>query len=144
VTSEDDTAAWARLHRACFETTPLVEMRGGERIQVGFTVDLYAALPTERAPGAERRADALPILARLRAIAESLTPAEGRSTRVEIETPRDAVVRRPENVLEPEVSVRARIFHGDDYFAAVTDDERDRVSVVDRTLTALGLRSGHW
>jgi len=144
VKSEDDTAAWARLHRACFETTPLVEMKGGEKIQVGFTVDLYAALPTDKAPGADRREAALPILARLRTIAESLTPAEGRSTRVEIESPRDAVVRRPENELEPEVSLRVRVFHGDDYFAAVTDDERERISVVDRTLTAQGLRRGHW
>ena len=144
MSSEDDTAAWARLHRACFETTPLVELKGGRQIQVGFTVDLYAALPMDNAPGAERREEALPVLARLRTIAASLSPAEGSRARVEIETPRDAVVRRPENELEPEVSLRARVFHGDDYFAAVTDDERARMSVVDRTLTALGLRKGHW
>ena len=51
---ESDDAAWARAHRACFQVGPLVEMRGSQKIQVGFTIDLYAALPVDKAAGAER------------------------------------------------------------------------------------------
>jgi hypothetical protein len=142
--AENDAIEWARIHRAAFETTPLVEMRGSERIQVGFTLDLYARFPVEKPTSAERRDESVRILDRLRSIVASLAPAEGSRARVEIEAARDAITLRPENELEPEVSLRARVFHGDDYFAAVTDDERTRMSDVDGKLTAMGLRRRHW
>jgi hypothetical protein len=142
--TENDDVAWAKAHQACFEIAPLIEMRGSEKVQVGYAVDLYARLPMERAPGTERREEASRILERLRSIVSSLTPAQGSRARVEIEPPRTAAILRPENEMQPEISLRARLFHGDDYFAAVTDDERARISDVDRKLAALGLRMGHW
>jgi hypothetical protein len=142
--AENDAIDWARTHRASFETAPLVEMRDSRKIRVGFTLDLYARFPVEKATGAERREESLRILERLRSIVESLAPAEGSRARVEIDAARDAITLRPENELEPEVSLRARIFHGDDYFAAVTADESARMSDVGRKLTAMGLKLRHW
>ncbi len=142
--SESDDASWAKAHQACFEIAPLIEMRGAQKIQVGFTIDLYARLPAEEAPGTERVEEAQRIQERLRRMVASLSPASGSNVRVEIEPPRTAAFLRPENEMAPEVSVRARVFHGDDYFAAVTEDERARISTVDRGLAALGLRHGHW
>ena len=142
--TENDDVAWARAHQACFEVAPLIEMRGSQKVQVGFTIDLYARLPVEKAPGAERGEEAERIQERLRTMVSSLAPESGGNVRVEIEPTRSAAVLRPENEMAPEVSVRARVFHGDDYFAAVTEDERARMSGVDRKLVALGLRHGHW
>jgi hypothetical protein len=142
--SDSDDVAWSKAHQACFEIAPLIEMRGAQKIQVGFTIDLYARLPVEKAPGTERVEEAQRIQERLRAMVSSLSPERGGNVRVEIEPTRSAAVLRPENEMAPEISVRARVFHGDDYFAAVTEDERARISAVDRRLAALGLRQGHW
>jgi hypothetical protein len=138
-TDDDDVIAWARAHGAAFDTEPLIEMKGAQRIQVGFTLTLYARVPMEKAQGTERREESLRILERLRAIVESLEPEAGSRARVEIEPTRPAAVVRPESGLTPEVSLRARIFHGDDYFAPVTADEGRRMSRVDRELEAKGL-----
>lgn len=144
MTAESDDAAWARTHRACFQIAPLVEMRGSETIQVGFTVDLYAGLPVDKTPGKERTEESRHIWERLRAIVESLAPAEGSEIRVEVEPPRATAYMRPENELKAEVGLRARVFHGRDYFKAPTAAERAGLSAAERKLVAMGLRAGHW
>ncbi len=144
MSTESDDAAWARAHRACFQVAPLVEMREKQKIQVGFTVDLYAGLPMDKTPGTERTEESRSIWERLRAIVESLTPAEGSGVRVEIEPWRTAAYIRPENEMKPEVGLRARVFHGGDYFTATTVDERTRLSAAERKLVERGLRAGHW
>lgn len=144
MSTESDDAAWAREHQACFQVGPLVEMRGENKVQVGFTIDLYAGLPMDKAAGAERKEESARIWDRLRSIVESLMPAEPTGARVEIEPRRLAAYLRPENDMAPEIGLRARVFHGDDYFKAVTPDERSRLSAVEHTLAAKGLRAGHW
>jgi hypothetical protein len=143
MSAELDEAAWARVNQVCFQVGPLVEMHGKEKIQVGFTLDLYAALPTDKAAGAERREEAHRIWERMRGIAESLVP-EGSRARLEIDPYQSAAFFRPENEMHPEIALRARIFHGEEYFAAVTADERARLGEVERGLAARGLRAGHW
>ena len=135
---------WARDHRACYDITPLVESRAGQRIQVGYALELYARLPLERAPGPERREASEKTWEELRTIALSLTPAEDRGVRVEIEPRRAAAFLRPTNDMEPEILLTARVFHAGDYFAPVTKEERDKLSGLEDKLTAMGLRRGHW
>ena len=141
---DSDIAAWAKDHRACFEIAPLLERRGGAMIRIGYTLELYASLPMDKTPGTERREEAARILERLREIAESLEPAEESGARVEIEPPRTAAFMRPSNDMQPEVLLSARIFHSDDYFKAVTPDEKDKLALVDKKLTAMGLRRSRW
>ncbi len=50
--SDAEWAEWAREKRVAFEVAPLVEMREGEKLQVGFTLTLYAAVPMELPAGA--------------------------------------------------------------------------------------------
>lgn len=142
MTSGIDIAEWARTHKACFELTPLTEMRGAERMQVGYNVDLYALLPMDKPQGDERREAGAAIWQQLKAIME--TAAEGAQARMEIEPPRVGAIMRQQNDLQPEINLRARVFHSDDYFTAVTSAERDRVPVFEKRLTALGLRPGRW
>lgn len=139
-----DVAAWARTHQACFEVTPLLELVKGRRLQVGFTINLYALMPLEKPPGEERLQEAAKVWARLREIVESLVPKEGSRARVEVEAPRTAAFFRPENQLKPELALSARVFHGDEYFAEVTAQEKDRLSTVTKRLTEMGLKQGHW
>jgi hypothetical protein len=141
---ENDVAEWAEAHQACFEIDPLIEMRGAEKIQVGFTLELYARLPMESGPGPERRQSGAAVWERLRTILESVLPREGGSARVEIEPRRMAAVLRPENQMQPEVTLRARIFHADDLWKAVTPGDRDRREAFEKKLVAVGLKAGHW
>jgi hypothetical protein len=143
-TSDADTAAWAREHRACYELQPLVERHGGSKIQVGFTLTLYAALPMEKGPGPERREAGRQIWEKLREVVESLAPPADSRARAEIEPPRTAAFLRPENQMQPEIGLTARVFHGDDYFAPVTGEERNKLAGAEQKLASLGLKRGHW
>jgi hypothetical protein len=144
MTAESDDAAWARTHRVCYQVGPLVELKGKEKVQVGFTVDLYAALPADKTPGDERLEAARQIWERMRGIVQSLAPEGQSGVRVEIDPPQTAAYLRPENEMKPEIGLRARIFHGDAYFTAVTPEDRQTLSVAERKLGGMGLRSGHW
>ncbi len=135
-----DVAAWARDHDACFELGPLVEMVRGRRVQVGFTLGLYARLPLKTGPGPEREAAARAIWERLREIAQSLVPREGSRARMEIDGSRPAASFAPEGRMQPEIGIEARVFHGDDYFAEATADEEERLRSVTRRLTEMGLK----
>jgi len=143
-----DVAAWARTHKAAFEATALMEMHGSERVQIGFTVDLYALLPMDKSPGDERRELGMAMWKQLRAILQEAVQQAGAPSggqaRLEVEPMRVAAVLRPENEMQPEVNLRARVFHADDYFTSVSLADRDRLSVFEKKLSAMGLRAGHW
>ena len=116
----------------------------------GFPVVVFGVLPlpdfmpADKAPGAERIEESKRIWERLRTIVESLRPPEGSTARVEIEPPRTAAYLRKENEMEPEILLRARVFHGDEYFKSPTPDEGKRMSAVEGRLKAMGLRADHW
>jgi hypothetical protein len=137
---KSDLAAWARDHEVCFELGPLVEMVKGRRVQVGFTLGLYARLPLKTGPGPEREAAARAIWERLREIAQSLAPRKGSRARVEVEGPRAAAFFDPGGRLLPEIAFNARVSHGDDYFAEATAGEEERLRSVTRRLTEMGLK----
>jgi hypothetical protein len=138
-----DLTGWAKDHAARYEVAPLFEMVKGNKIQVGFTVSLYARLPLDKAPGTERRAEAAAIRERLAKLVQSLVPREGSRARVEIDPPRAAVVLESEGQREPEIALYARVFHGDEYFAEATAAEEKKVHDVTRRLTEMGFQERH-
>ena len=140
MTTETDNEAWARTHQACFELTPLVEMRGAERIQVGFTVDLYARFPMDKERGEQRTHAAVEIWTQLKTLLEAAATGGKGDARVEIDQMRTAAIMRQENKLQPEINLRGRVFHAADYFAPVTADERARLPSFEDRLRARGLR----
>jgi hypothetical protein len=143
VSDGNDIAGWARAHTACFHAQPLIEMRGSEKLPVGFTLDLYASVPMEKAPGEERREAAGEVRGRLRGILESALADQGGQPLLEIEPMRTAAVLRPENEMKPEITLRARIVHRET-FETLTPEERQRMSAFEKKLAAMGLRSGRW
>ena len=144
MTTETEIEEWARTHQACFELTPLVEMRGAERIQVGYNVDLYALFPMNKERGEERTQAAVDIWTRLRSILETAAKGGKGDARLEIDQMRTAAIMRQENKLVPEVNLRGRVFHSADYFAPVTADERARLPSFEERLRSLGLRVRNW
>jgi hypothetical protein len=103
--SESDVAAWAKTHGAGFEVAALIEQVRGRRVQIGFTVRLFARMPMDERPQKERWAEALEIRDRLVQILQSLAPAPGGRGRLEIEPFRSAATLDPTRELEPEISV---------------------------------------
>jgi len=140
--SESDVAAWAKAHGAGFEVAPLIEQVRGRRAQIGFTVRLFARMPTDERPQKERWAEAVEVRDRLRQILQSLAPPPGGRARLEIEPSRTAATLDPTRELEPEISVVGRVFHGDDYLAEVTEPERVKVYEGVRRLTEMGIPEG--
>lgn len=131
--SDRDVAAWARAHSAYFEVEPLLEVVRDLRVQVGFTINLYARLPKDGIP-AERWVQAAQTRAKLRQIFRLLGP-EGT---LEIQPPRTAVsLSLVAHV--PEVAVSARVFLGEDHFALMNGEE-SRVYAGARRLVEIGLK----
>ena len=60
-----------------------------------------------------------------------------------MESPHQAVMR-PSNESQPEVSLDLRITHTDDYWKAVTDEDRDALARLEKRLSTMGVKSGHW
>ena len=140
--SDADWVAWTREHRVAYELSPLLEMRGGEKVQSGFTLSFYAAVPMDKAAGAERQEAGRKLWEELRALAEHAVPAAERTARVEPDPPRTAVLR-PENEFKPEVVLTWRILKAGEP-APVTPEDRERLAALEKRLAALGLKRGRW
>jgi hypothetical protein len=138
--SEAEWAAWAREHRAAFQTVPLIEVVKGERLQVGFSLTLYVAAPMETAPGG-RAAEIGALWDELKRLADDIAPPEQRTAKVQIEQAA-RVVLRPENEFKPEVGLTFHLLPRGGALAAVTEGDRERVSQVEKKLVAFGVKQG--
>jgi hypothetical protein len=139
--TEAEWASWAREHRAAFQTVPLVEAVKGERLQVGFALTLYVAAPMESAPGAQRTEAVAKLWDELKALAEDVAPEEQRTARVQLEQAA-RVVLRPENEFKPEVGLTFNLFPRGGSMAAVTNEDRERMTKLEKRLLAFGVKQG--
>jgi len=139
--TEVEWGDWARLHRAAFQTVPLVEVVRGERPQVGFSVTLYVAAPLEGTPGPQRVSQVEKLWDELKALAEDVAPVEERTARVQLEQSA-RVVLRPENEFKPEVGLTFHLFPRGGGLTAVTDADRERVAQLEKRLLGFGVKQG--
>ena len=135
---------WAQQARAAWEVTPLLEQRKGERIQVGFELNLFARMPTEIPPGPERQAAVERLWDRLREIAESLLPLAGVDGRIDVDPFEAAARLRPETQFAPEILLSARLFHGADLLVPVDEGDREQLKPLEDRLHELGLKARNW
>lgn len=134
---------WAARTKACWEVTPLVEIRQGARVQVGSDLSLFARIPDM--PASDERVRAIEaIWDRLREIAESLAPLLGASGRVDVAAFDLAARLRPETRFAPEVMLQARLVHASDSSATPSEAGRDGLKPLEEQLARLGLRSKTW
>ena len=136
-----DWIEWARVHKACFEILPLIEMHKGEKVQVGFELSLFAQIPTD-APVAEGRQRSLEVCATLREILESLVGPEHATVRLEVGPVSPTEKLRPEAGYAPEVELSAQIVRRHETFEPVPQDSREVLAFLEAGLNALGLREG--
>jgi hypothetical protein len=141
--SDAEWAAWAKENKVAFEATPLVELRGRERMQVGFALTLYGGLPPDEPAGTRREASRRLKEEMREFLEEATTPGEA-VARTEWAPSEMEIVMRPENELRPEVGVTLRIFHADEYLKSVTTGEREGLARFEKRLVEKGLRQGHW
>lgn len=139
--TEGEWAPWAREHRAAFQTVPLIEAVKGERVQVGFSLTLYVAAPMESAPGRQRMEAVTKLWDELKALAEDIAPEDQRTARVQVEQAA-RVVLRPENEFKPEVGLTFNLFPRGGAMAAVTPEDRERMSQIEKRLVAFGVKQG--
>lgn len=132
---------WAREHRAAFETSPLVDLIRGERVQVGFSVTVFLAAPMEQPPGPQRQAAIRGLWDELKDLAEAIAPPDERTARVEIEQAA-RVVLRPENEFRPEVYLTFHLFPRGGSFGPVTPEDRARMSQLEKRLLSFGVKQG--
>ena len=140
--TEAEWAAWAREHRASFQTVPLIELVKGQKVQVGFSLSLYAAAPLENAPGRERREALGKLCDELKLLAEDIAPQAERVAHVQLDQS-GRVVLRPENEFKPEVDLTFHLFPRGGSLTAVSEEDRGRVNQVEKRLLAFGVKQGH-
>jgi hypothetical protein len=139
-----ESRIWARRVKAAWELRPLIDQQKGLRIQVGFELDLYARVPTEVPPGAERQAGAERLWDQLREIAELLLPLAGADGRLEVDPYEAATRLRPETQFAPEMLLTARLFHGPDLRIPAKEGDRERLKPLEDRLHDLGLKPRSW
>jgi hypothetical protein len=135
---------WAQEAKAAWELRPLIDQQKGERIQVGFEIDLYARFPIDVPPGPQRQALAERLWDRLREIAEQLLPVAGVDGRLEVDPYEAAARLRPETQFAPEMLLTARLFHGSDLRVPVKEGDRERLKPLEDRLHDLGLKPHSW
>jgi hypothetical protein len=134
-----DVAAWAKEHGANYEVEPLIELVQGKQVQVGLVVNLYARLPMDDRPKAERWLDEALVRGKLHDVLQSLAPPPGGRGRLEVQP--DRPVAYISTAMVPEIAVTAHVFHGHDYFAPVTEGEKAKVYDAVRRLAQMGIQA---
>jgi len=135
---------WAQQAKAAWEVTPLIEMERGTQVQVGFELNLFARVPTDVPPDADREASVESLWDRMREIAESLLPLAGTDARLEVDPFEAAARLRPETQFAPEILLSARLFHGSNLLDPVKPGDRERLKPLEDRLHELGLKHGSW
>ena len=140
MTQTPDWPTWCREHKGCYEIAPLLESHGGQRVQTGFEVNLFAQLPT--GTPAQRSAALPDLYSHLRQMLESMVQQEHPEARLEIDAFKHQAKLRPETEFAPEVQLSARIVRRHESFENVPDGTRDKLKGFEERLRALGLQAG--
>ena len=142
--SEAEWREWAKIHRACWEVSPLIERHDGQNLQVGFQFTIMVQFPPSATDAATRR-DAFPILsAQMEELVAVAFPAEGPIARFEAGPVEPSVRMRPETGFAMETQITCSVFHKDEYFSPVVAGERQRLAPLEKRLKELGLQAKSW
>ena len=136
-----EVAAWAKEHGANYEVEPLIEQVKGKQVQVGLAINLYARLPMDDRPRQERWLDEALIRGKLHAVLQLLAPPPGGRGRLEIQADRPVAFIAVSSGMTPEIAVSAHVFHGDEYFAAVTEAEKAKAYDAVKKLADMGIQA---
>ncbi len=138
-----DFTKWIQEHKVCWELFPYYAMDNGERIQIGFELDLYAQhLPSVVAdPGCK---ECEVVYKNLEQIARLALPTEFRPTKYDIQQFDASFHLRPETKLKPEIQVTILILHREGFFDPVDECERKCTDEIQKNLKNIGVQRKVW
>jgi uncharacterized protein YecE (DUF72 family) len=142
--TEAEWRDWSRIHRACWEVDPLVELADGRKVQVGFAFNVFAQFPPSVTNSDERQQEFPKLRAQLEELAAAVFPAEGAIARFEVAPIETAVRLRSEAEFAPEMMITVRVFHKQEYFQPVEAADRQRLAPLEERLKAHGLKAKAW
>jgi hypothetical protein len=127
---------WIREHRCTYDIQPVMEIDEGERVHLGFELNLHAELPIGERITKELAKDVDEIRDRLGEILESLIPKDVKA-RVE-RVPFRRGVRFPKGEgKNPMVTRSVRVFHPD--YSSVAEGDRQKLRPTEERLAQMGI-----
>ncbi len=132
-----ELSAWVVDNRCSYEIAPIVELKDGDRTEVGFELDLRAELPWKGASTPQLRAKADEIKGKPTELVDVLVPKDSKKARFEIVPYRRAVkFLRGEGL--PQITRTVRIFHRD--FENVEPEDRAKFRPFEERLRSIGFK----
>ena len=142
-TQNSELQSWIREHKVCWELLPHWMSDRGNRVQVGFELNLFAQHgPSVLAsPGCPKCQDLFRVLQQ---IAQAALPTENRPTRYEI-CPFDSSFHlRPETRMKNEVQLTLLLIHRENVLDPVDDCEHKCATEIEERLKELGAQRRVW
>ncbi|HLG16186.1 MAG TPA: hypothetical protein VJH03_17010 [Blastocatellia bacterium] len=134
----------ARIHEVCYETWPEFLMVRGQRVKVGFLLELNGV----HGPGADHIRPGCEHCRRtfedLRDIAEWIMPEEERASYYDVEPFDNALRETPKRKFRLEVVLGVRILHRHGFDQPVDECEERCLKEMRQKLAELGVREGAW
>lgn len=122
----------------------MIEMHGGERVPVGFELNLFGRLQERATLGPRGFSECIALHQKLKEIALSALPKEVRPSRSEIDSYRASMYFRPQSGSMPEVQLTVRVLHRERYFDPIDDCEIRCAGEIQDSLRALGAQPNAW
>lgn len=135
---------FVQQHQVRFQSRPLTMHRLEQRVQVGYELELRAAHPVahqEIHPGCPQCGK---LYQGLKQLADASLPPPGRPTGYEIGPVDFAWHYSPSRNSRPEVVLKVRISHRQDFFNPIDECEKRCLAQMTEALRRLGACSGRW
>ena len=132
-------------HQVCWEVLPIWHIpRPGERVKIGFEVDLYGTHDHPQQPPLPGCEECHVVFADLRRIAAAVLPPSDRDSRYVIEPYDPSLTFSPHRKMRKDVSVAIDIVHRGPFDQAIDPCEARCLSDIEGALRALGACPGAW
>jgi len=144
----DDGAALKQLvgrHKVCWEVVPIWHIpRPGERVKIGFEVDLFGTHDHPKQPPIAGCAECHTVFSDLRRIANAVMPPNDRASRYVIEPYDVSISFSPRRHMRKDVLVAIDVVHRDHFDRDIDECEVRCLREIESALRALGVCPGSW
>jgi len=134
----DNLRQFVREHQVSWEAHPIFETVDGQRVPVGYELELHAIGNGTRQTVNPDSPTTIQLFRGLETLAEPILPPELNASRVEILPFDHSVHLDPHEHLRPQVLLKLRIFHAMDYFQAASSNETQCLHELENSFKALG------
>ncbi len=133
-----------QLHCVCYEVWPEFLVAGGQRVKVGFNLEMFGTHQhgtSSLSPGCARCVRTFEALSQ---IADWIMPKEERASRYEIEPYDRALRESPRRKFRVEVVLSMKILHRHGFDQPVDECEERCLKEMREKLAVLGVAAGEW